>query len=152
MMGSVGGSGVWRPPALRFGYLDRKRIAMSGEPAVWSAEYDLDRWVTVVSTLGAYGRDSSSQPSDSCPPSSVTLRWSSAPSLCHSMASGAWGLEVMIYDLAIGDLSLVSSPGFWYLEVLTRVSLCRWILCVPNGVGLLRGGIVGKVFAMLVAI
>jgi len=151
-MRSVGGSGVRRPPVLRFGYLNRKHISMPGEPAVWSAEYDLDRWVTVVYMQGADGRDSSSPPSGSCPPTSVTLRWSSAPSLCHSMASGAWGLEVMIYDLAIGDLSLVSSPGFWYHEVLTRVSLCRWILCVPNGVGLLRGGIVGKVFAVLVAI
>jgi len=75
------GSGVRRPPGRRpFPYLSGKPSPI-GERGVRSAECDRARWVTVVSTLGAWTEESSSPPS--LPPS------------CHSMASGALGSEAI---------------------------------------------------------
>ena len=64
---SLIGSGGHRPsPLLGFLYFAR-RPSPGGDRGVRSADCDLARWVTVVSTLGAEARDSSSPPSSPSP-------------------------------------------------------------------------------------
>jgi len=76
------GSGVLRPPGRRpFPYLSRMPNP-TGERGVPFAECVLARWVTVVSTLGAWTVESSSPVSAASPS-------------CHSMASGALGSEAI---------------------------------------------------------
>jgi len=86
MRDSLVGSGVRRPPGRRlFPYLSGKPKP-TGDLGVQSAECDRTRWVTVVSTLGAEVRHSSS------PPSLTSSTLALSPP-CHSMASGALGSE-----------------------------------------------------------
>jgi len=76
------GSGVLRPPRLcPFPYLSGKPNP-TGERGVRSAKCVRARWVTVVSTLGAWTEESSS------PASAASPSW-------HSMASGALGSEAI---------------------------------------------------------
>jgi len=126
-MGDSVGSGVQRsPPCRPFPYLSRKPNP-TGERGVRSAECDRTRWVTVVSTLGAWTEESSSPPS-------------SPSSCCHYMTSGSFGLEVISYAFFKGK------PIFCFLP--TRLlfqspdlSACRclgtewtkWSLLSPSG-------------------
>jgi len=91
------GSGVRRLPTRRpFPSLARKPNP-TGERGVPSAECDRTRWVTVVSTLGAWTEESSSPPS-------------SPSSCCHCMTSVSFGLEVISYGLFNGKLIFCFLP------------------------------------------
>ena len=124
MRDSLECSGVRRPsPSLGFPYFARKP-SPTGDRGVRSAECDVTRWVTAVSTLGAESRDSSSPPS--FPSSPLFL----LP--FHDLRD--FGVRNHYYGFLTGNLWFVSSAHCWYLEVLTRVCFYYWVLGVLNGV------------------